>query len=461
MKKWNPSTLPFKPSASIIAVSVAAAFALTACGGGGSDPSRVSATQGGTAENVAVNQATPVTLTFVSRDGTSRDLAVTGLDALPAGWTVADENFACPEVTTGNACQLTLTYTPTAVTAASDLEINYTYTDDKGRSQPGTAIIKYSAITGSGSTAAFAFIAQRGETAGTGSILRCSVAADGTLSDCADSGAGALPAPVSLNVSGSDLYVLNETAATPAAYSLYRCAIGADGSVSGCADQEETVPGEESDIRVDFSSGFAIFNSQPYVLKIGGQILQCTNTGGAISDCIEPTGSAVSGLSIPADFAFTDSRVYVANTGSTPAEGSVSVCAVAADTGIISDCSTASADAALQNDPTGIAINGTNAYVVTRGNNSVVQCTVDSATGTLGACTGTELPAATGTGEANRIAIQGNFAYITSRSGTAADNSVVKCTINPATGALEGCGALTGITYTGEASDIDFFAPQS
>ena len=58
-----------------------------------------------------------VAVTFDTDDGktASNLLVTTALGSLPAGWRSAAGSFQCASVSTGNGCQLMLTYAPTAL----------------------------------------------------------------------------------------------------------------------------------------------------------------------------------------------------------------------------------------------------------------------------------------------------------------------------------------------------------
>jgi hypothetical protein len=89
----------------------------------------------------------PVTVTFTTNDGKpASGLGVlTDLESLPAGWSHSG-GVTCGTVSTGNGCQLHLTYTPT-VLASGTLALQYAYTNGSGASQSGVIDIEYAATT--------------------------------------------------------------------------------------------------------------------------------------------------------------------------------------------------------------------------------------------------------------------------------------------------------------------------
>jgi hypothetical protein len=95
-----------------------------------------------------------VAVTFDTDDGkTASNLFVTtALGSLPAGWHSAAGSFKCGSVSTGNGCQLRLTYAPAAL-ASGTLTLNYAYDDDTGAAQTGTLDVPYEATTNDNVTA--------------------------------------------------------------------------------------------------------------------------------------------------------------------------------------------------------------------------------------------------------------------------------------------------------------------
>jgi hypothetical protein len=95
-----------------------------------------------------------VAVTFDSDDGktATKFLVTTALGSLPAGWHSAAGSLQCASVSTGNGCQLMLTYAPTAL-GSGTLALNYAYDDDTGVAQMGTLDVPYEATTNDNVTA--------------------------------------------------------------------------------------------------------------------------------------------------------------------------------------------------------------------------------------------------------------------------------------------------------------------
>jgi hypothetical protein len=89
-----------------------------------------------------------VTVTFTTGDGNAASglSVVSGLAKLPAGWSSAATAFGCSSVSTGNGCQLQLTFAPTAL-GAGNLTLHYSYNDASGTPNFGVLNIPYAATT--------------------------------------------------------------------------------------------------------------------------------------------------------------------------------------------------------------------------------------------------------------------------------------------------------------------------
>ena len=89
-----------------------------------------------------------VTVTFTTDDGktASNLMLLSKLTALPAGWTAASDTLSCGSIGTGNGCQLTLHYAPSALTSGT-LNLNYSYLDAGGTYNVGSFNVPYAATT--------------------------------------------------------------------------------------------------------------------------------------------------------------------------------------------------------------------------------------------------------------------------------------------------------------------------
>jgi hypothetical protein len=95
---------------------------------------------GSSAQAVAVN--------FTTDDGNAgTNLALTtDLGSLPAGWSGKSPGFSCAIVSSGNGCQLVLSYLPKSA-ATGTLSLDYSYSDSMGTARTGTLNVPYSTTT--------------------------------------------------------------------------------------------------------------------------------------------------------------------------------------------------------------------------------------------------------------------------------------------------------------------------
>lgn len=96
--------------------------------------------------SVTSGSSTPVTIVFTTSDGNpATGFAITsGLSALPTGWSSSSGTFTCATVDGSNACELSLTYAPTAP-ANGTLTLGFSYLNDSGIAETGSVSIGYTA----------------------------------------------------------------------------------------------------------------------------------------------------------------------------------------------------------------------------------------------------------------------------------------------------------------------------
>lgn len=89
-----------------------------------------------------------VAINFTTDDGkpASGLKLLSSLASLPAGWSSGSSQFSCGSVSTGNGCQLMLSYAPTA-RGRGVLSLNYSYMDATGSFNVGTVNIEYASTT--------------------------------------------------------------------------------------------------------------------------------------------------------------------------------------------------------------------------------------------------------------------------------------------------------------------------
>jgi hypothetical protein len=89
-----------------------------------------------------------VTVTFTTDNGQSASdlVLLSPLSTLPAGWSSSKSDFTCGTVSSGNGCQLALSYAPTALTSGT-VQLQYGYTSPAGAFTTGSFNIPYAATT--------------------------------------------------------------------------------------------------------------------------------------------------------------------------------------------------------------------------------------------------------------------------------------------------------------------------
>jgi hypothetical protein len=92
--------------------------------------------------------AQAVTVTFTTDDGKPAHglLLISPPAPLPADWSGSVSGFTCGTVSTGNACQLALTYAPASLTSGT-IQLGYAYTSPAGAFTTGSLNIPYAATT--------------------------------------------------------------------------------------------------------------------------------------------------------------------------------------------------------------------------------------------------------------------------------------------------------------------------
>jgi hypothetical protein len=338
-----------------------------------------------------------VLVTFATDDANpASSLSVTSdLATLPAGWSSASPTFSCASVSSGTACELGLTYAPSAG-GSGTLTLNFAYMNNSGTPRTGSVGIPYVA------TVSHVYVAELNS-----SLYYCSINGDGTLSDCATTG----------GISGVTGVVLKDDLAYVTLYgssTVVVCNIGGDGGLSGCA-----------------STGSDFF--LPFVAAVSGNTFYAANghfmhaitycsigSNGTLSSCAE-----TSGLSGAEGIASAGGYVYA----SMPGANTVYVCAQAVD-GSLQGCA---ATGSGFSQPEGIAISGGYAYVANSAPGTVSTCSINTNNGTLSGCTTSTV----GSGPMG-IALHGSRAYVSTRNG-----SIFVCDVS-GTGALTNCAISNG-----------------
>ena len=376
---------------------------------------------------VITGGTTPVGITFTTDDGQPATMLsiTTGLGTLPAGWT-GPGTFTCASLSTGNKCQLNLTYSPVAA-ARGTLPLTYGYHDDSGTAKTGSVSITYVATTHNN--------------------LVATQAPSGSISAVVNSGS----VPVTLTFTtddGNPATAIKITSGLGSALppgwsgpSAFTCASASTGN--GCQlalTYAPTVNGSGS-LALGYSynddSGtakigtaniaYASIPGSLYIPDISSNVLRCALSGsdGDLSSC----ASVATGLSAPAAIAFSGNWAYV--TPGTVATD-VDVCPVNID-GTLGTCSSAY----TFNIPNALAVSGGRLYVADgMGPDFVYSCAINSTDGTLSACSKNYI----GTVDTLAgIAVTAANAYIVDYNG----EHLSTCAVSPTDGTLSACTQAT------------------
>lgn len=385
----------------------------------------------------AVNSGSQaVTLTFTTDDGqAATGLTLTSsLSSLPAGWSSPATALTCATVSTGNGCQLALTFAP--LTAGSGtLALSYTYTDNAGEAKSGSVSIPYAATTDDSVVGTAAPSGQVTATAGgTGTSVSITFATDdGNPATDLDitGGLGSLPDGWSGPGSFSCGTVSAGTACQLSlAYAPQYTGAGGTLTLNYSYDNDE---GNAKTGTIDIP--YLATGAHLYVTNLWTQLDECNiGAGGVLSTCAQTPASG--GPTYPSGIAFNGNTAYVADFD----HAAIDVCAVGAD-GSLSSC-TAYSSFPANWQPWALAVatagNGTSYLYATDANSlygSVQQCQL-AADGSIAGCAQTASGIVYGTG----IAIGGGYAYIGTFNGSTF--IVDACNYN-SDGSISGC-AVTG-----------------
>ena len=369
-----------------------------------------------------------VTLTFTTDDGLpASNLTLTsGLSPLPSGWSSTAQSFSCANVSTGNACQLSLAYAPTAA-GSGTLTFGYSYTDDAGEAKTGSANIPYSATTDDNVVYVQSPGGQVGATVnGAGTAVTITFTTDDgqpatglTIS----SGLGSLPGDWGGPGSFSCATI---SSGTGCQLSLTYAPTTQDSGTLSLVYQYNSDLGNAKSGTVNIS--YAAASPHLYIANLFSVLDECTlASDGSLSSCAAtPAGGG--GSSAPAGIAFNGTAAYVTDFYG----GNVYLCAVGSD-GSFSSCAVALSSVSY---PWALAINGNYLYVTsdsTVGHTTYCQIGTD---GALSSCAATASP----TNLVNGIAIGGGYAYLSALNPAETGYQVDVCTVN-SDGSLTGCAA--------------------
>ncbi len=304
------------------------------------------ASPSGSISAVVNSGSVPVTLTFTTDDGNpATSIAITsGLGTLPPGWS-GPATFTCATATTGTGCQLALTYAPT-VNGSGTVSLGYSYINDAGTAETGTANIAYASIPG------FLYF-----TDSTSTIVSCAVSGvDGSLSACANVTTG-LSAPTGIAFSGNFAYVTPGIASTD----VDVCPVNANGTLGTCTSAQT------------FSAPSALAVSGGYLyIADGSTVYNCPiNADGSLGTC-DP--SYIGTVSLPSGIGVTGTTAYIVDI----VGGSLTTCTVDSD-GTLFPCTQQTLDGTAPGggntpnaSPRSTSVYGGNLYIGTTAGNMIL-----------------------------------------------------------------------------------------
>ncbi|TFZ05218.1 hypothetical protein EZ313_00630 [Ramlibacter henchirensis] len=189
-------------------------------------------------------------------------------------------------------------------------------------------------------------------------LIRCSIAAEGTLSGCADTGVTGLVDNYGMTAHGSNLYI-----ASYRAPHVRKCEIGDDGSVAACGDAgfPQAMAVMVEDIRLVDSTAYIL----DYDLQ---QVSTCAVLpNGSLSACKD---AGATGLVEPSGFAISGNHMYLTNGAD-----DVVRCIIDGD-GSLTDCRGAGTDGFAY--ATQVAVRGSTVYITDGDEADVTICPAGS-----------------------------------------------------------------------------------
>ncbi len=366
--------------------------------------------------------------------GSAENFYVT-MDSIPTGWFFDYEVTTCPLSGSGDiafldpkdSCNIVLAPSTrnSGTISASNLAITLNW-DDKlnpdGTSQsmqiatPAVTVIGFYLFKGPkeivlNSAGTYAFI-----TDSSNKVISCSID-NGTLSNCADSGATGLNIPngITLNSAGTYAFITNLGNST-----VTQCSVS-NGTLSNCVNSGATGLLIPRAIALNSDSTYA------FITNTNSTITQCSVDNGTLSKC---TNSGATKLNNPGGITLNPAGTYAFITNSDA--GTVTQCSV--NNGTLFNC--ADSGATSLSVPFGITLNptGTQAFITNPNINLVTQCSVNN--GTLSNCANS---GAKQLGAPYGITLNpaGTYAFITNNG----DSTITQCSVN--NGTLSNC-AQTG-----------------
>jgi hypothetical protein len=389
----------------------------------------------------ALSAPQPVMVTFTTDDGNQATnlQIISGLSALPAGWSGAGA-FSCATFASGSGCQLGLAFAPTTTTAGT-ITLGYSYADNSGAPKTGTVSIPY---LSTGDNNVVASTTPGGQVVGLVNSGSQSV----TVTFVTDNTQAATNFSVTTSLAGLP------TGWTSAANSL---SCGSVTTGTGCQLQLSYAPTAATSgtlaIGYSFTSTtgdtkiatasipYTTAPGHTYIADFGGnQILECamSASSGALSGCV-----SILSVASPRSVTFNGAYAYVTSyVSSTTSLNPLFVCPVNPD-GTFGSCTATGATAGLSY-PSGVVFNGGFVYIPEHGG-MVATCTLDGSGLPTGCASNATFATTTTFNAPTSIVFRGGSAYVADQwavNGTVAGTLFV-CGVDGTTGALTSCAPST------------------
>ena len=289
-----------------------------------------------------------VTVTFTTDSGTATALSlITALNSLPSGWSSTATGLTCATVTSsGNSCQLPLSYAPGAV-GNGTLTLNYGYTDNAGVGATGTVSIQYAATANDNVGGAVSPSGTISTAVGSSQAVTVTFTTDDSniatslaIANAGTGGLGSLPSGWTVAGGASSFACSSVSTGTTCQLGLTYAPSAATGATALSLDYtyiNNAGINSSGTVSIPYA---ATVQQHAYVVDYSTGVWVCTlDSSGALSAC----ASTGSGFNQPISIAFSSdgTTAYVGNF-----YNSISICAVTAGTGALT-CSSS-----IQSGPT-------------------------------------------------------------------------------------------------------------
>lgn len=335
-----------------------------------------------------------VQVTFDTDDGnTATALSLTtALTSLPSGWSSTSSSFSCSTVSTGDSCQLPLTFAPSTA-GAGTLSLDYQYSDNAGTPKTGTVTISYAGTAHNNITAAVS----PGTTISASEFISTPVVVTFTSDDgnlitgfSITSGLSSLPTDWSGRSSSLSCATVSTGTGCQLDLTFDPQAIDTGTLSLSYAYTDNAGSPQTGSVSINYSTS----QQHVYIVDYSRGVYDCpVGSGGTLGTCSVTAGGGSTGITLNGSYAYIS---YFAS--------GVDVCNVNSN-GSLSGCQ--STGSGFQN-PTGLSVQGSYLYAANgNGSSSVTKCTISASVGSLSDCTSTGP-----SGNADGLLVTSTYAYV-------------------------------------------------